>query len=252
MKKNRLNFCIFSSIFITILLSINCERDKINNSDGNEEFNFPENNYIDSNIYNEIKITCETYWDLSNMIDSTFKIIKDGDEYSIQCDGYFDEQLYHFVIRADKNGKWISDGRTLIKYQDVTYIISVQNFESIKDFILVNGDKQTYCNMYNNNPHYSYGYFNSYLNPEIGQANINCDPEISDFNEIVIRDQNSDPQYYYLHIVRLGDLENEQINTIYKEMKEEKVYLLNHYENDISIMEDNVKGYIDIMKGKVQ
>ena len=253
MKKYRIRFCLFYLIIIVLILYVNCEIDK--NAYKNEEFVFPEIDYIDSNVYDEIKITCETYWNLSDMIDSTFKIIEYEDGYSIHCDGYLDSQLYHYAIRTDKNGKWINDSRTAIlsnEYRDITQMCSVQNFETIKNFILKNGDKQTYCNMYNNNPHFAYSYFNVYLNPEIGQANINCDPEISDFNEIVIRDQNSDPQYYYLHIVRLGDLENEQINMRYSDLKEDRVYLLNYHENDLNTMEDNVQIYIDIMKREIK
>jgi hypothetical protein len=47
------------------------------------------------------------------MIDSTFNIIQDGNEYLILCDGFLDEKLYLFLIRTDKNGNWINDGRTL-------------------------------------------------------------------------------------------------------------------------------------------
>ena len=81
-------------------------------------------------------------------------------------------------------------------YREITQSLSVQDFESIKSFILENGDRQTYCNMLLDNPHYSYEGFEAYLNPEIGQKNIRCDPEISDFNMRVSRDQHSDPQYY--------------------------------------------------------
>ena len=76
-------------------------------------FQFPEINSIDSAIYYEIKKTCRTYWDLDEMIKDTFEIRKDDTEYSIHCDGYSEGKLYHFVIRVDKNGKWINDGRSL-------------------------------------------------------------------------------------------------------------------------------------------
>ena len=78
-------------------------------------FQFPEINSIDSAIYDEIKETCRTYWDLNEMIKDTFEIRKDKTEYSIHCDGYSEGKLYHFVIRVDKNGKWINDGRSLKK-----------------------------------------------------------------------------------------------------------------------------------------
>jgi hypothetical protein len=78
-------------------------------------FQFPEISSIDSAIYDEIKETCRTYWNLDEMIKDTFEIRKDKTEYSIHCDGYSEGELYHFVVRVDKNGKWINDGRSLKK-----------------------------------------------------------------------------------------------------------------------------------------
>jgi len=53
----------------------------------------------------------------------------------------------------------------------------VDLFDLIKTFVLTNGDKETYSNMYNNNPHYSFDGLEAYLNPEIGQGNITAKPE---------------------------------------------------------------------------
>jgi len=68
--------------------------------------------------------------------------------------------------------------------------VSVQNFQKIKEFVLANGDKQSYSNMYNNNPHYVFKTFHVFLEPEMGQMNMDCNPEISDFDEIVVQDEN--------------------------------------------------------------
>jgi hypothetical protein len=65
--------------------------------------------------------------------------------------------------------------------------MTTTQFDIIKQYILRKGDRQTYCNMYNNNPHLALDEFEVYLNPSIGQANINCDPNLSDFNDLVIR-----------------------------------------------------------------
>ncbi len=74
-------------------------------------------------------------------------------------------------------------------------VLTPHNFLCIKEFVLAYGDRQTYCNMYNNNPHYQFEDFSVYLDPERGQFNINCDPNLSDFNEIVIRTSESVYQY---------------------------------------------------------
>lgn len=250
MKKSLFKIKLISLLVITALLFVKCDKEN------DITFNFPSIENIDTQVYDEIKKTCETYWDLNSMIDTTFEIISDGDEFSIHCDGIIDGQLYHFVIRTDKHGKWINDGRSIMitsdDFLDITYMMNYNDFENIKTLILSNGDRETFCNMYNDNPHYSFEGFETYLNPEIGQLNINCNPELSDFNIIVIRDQSSDPQYFHLLIVRNGDLENEQIAGKVSGMIEGKIYLLKYYEYDLDIMAEKVRIYIDEMKDIVE
>ena len=74
--------------------------------------------------------------------------------------------------------------------------LTAETFVRVKQFVLAKGDKQTYCSMYNNNPHFAFSNMDVYLNPEGGQRNINCDPALSDFDEIVIRTRNMD--YYHV------------------------------------------------------
>ena len=66
-------------------------------------------------------------------------------------------------------------------------IVKKENLVSIKNFILQQGKRETYCNMYSNNPAYHTTKFDFYLNPDTGQQNINCDPSKSDFNNLTIR-----------------------------------------------------------------
>ena len=115
MKKSTiiLNISLIFLFFLNLCLLSQCEKNVIQKSEEPSTFHFPEIDFIDSDVYDEIKKTCRTYWDLTKMIDDTFEITKDVDEYSINCDGYSEGKLYHFVIRVDKNGKWINDGRTL-------------------------------------------------------------------------------------------------------------------------------------------
>jgi len=102
---------IFAIIIVGFsLLCLSC-KDIVKNS---EEFQFPNIDWIDPTVYNEIKKTCRAYWDLNNMIEDTFEIkIKEGIGYVIDCDGYLEEMLYRFSILVDESGKWINDGRTL-------------------------------------------------------------------------------------------------------------------------------------------
>ena len=70
------------------------------------------------------------------------------------------------------------------------------NFEVIKRFVLKKGDRQTYCSMYNQNPHFRFEGFDVYLNPDAGQQNINCDPGLSDFDELVVHDERVPGEYF--------------------------------------------------------
>ncbi len=108
MKHSKLNFSAYLIIISFVILFYQCE-----NRGSDESFIFPEIENIDQSVYNEIQKTCDSYWDLSNMIDTTFKIIKDHDEYAVHCDGFIDGVLYEFVIRVDEYGKWINDGRSI-------------------------------------------------------------------------------------------------------------------------------------------
>jgi hypothetical protein len=76
-------------------------------------------------------------------------------------------------------------------------LLDKDNFDHIKEFVLRRGDRQTYCNMYNRNPHYRFGTFDVYLNPDIGQRNIDADPAVSGFDEMVIHDPSRTGRAYF-------------------------------------------------------
>jgi hypothetical protein len=63
----------------------------------------------------------------------------------------------------------------------------------IQKFILKQGKTATYCSMYNNNPAWITGGYGFYLNPDTGQANINCDPDKSGFHSLTIQDFSGGP-----------------------------------------------------------
>ncbi len=79
-------------------------------------------------------------------------------------------------------------------------IMKSDNFNYITAFILKYGNRATYCNKYNHNPHYQFNDFHVFLNPDIGQRNINCDPELSGFDEIVIQHNREIIEYYRIKI----------------------------------------------------
>ena len=84
--------------------------------------------------------------------------------------------------------------------------LSAAAFEEIKRYILALGGRRTYCNMYNHNPHHRFGWFDAYLNPDVGQRNIDCDPDVSGFDELVVQDFALDEIYVTARVVD-GELE---------------------------------------------
>ena len=92
--------------------------------------------------------------------------------------------------------------RILEKDSDET-IVTKANLDTIKDFILKQGFRETYCNMYGNNPAYTTANYAFYLNPDTGQENINCDLNKSDFNSLTIRSiQGGRNQYRNIEFVK--------------------------------------------------
>jgi len=71
-----------------------------------------------------------------------------------------------------------------------------EDFVRVKRWILERGDRVTFGQMYNQNPHYTFGAVDAFLLPETGQQNINCDPRLSDFDAIVLRVVSVDGQRY--------------------------------------------------------
>jgi hypothetical protein len=77
--------------------------------------------------------------------------------------------------------------------QQATEVLSAAVFNQIKEYILEHGDRQTYCNRFNDNPHVAFSNMDIYLWPDIG--NINCDLKKSGFNHMVLRTRK--PWKYY-------------------------------------------------------
>ena len=84
-------------------------------------------------------------------------------------------------------------------------ILDKNLFNEIKRFILAQGLRQTYCSMFGNNPAYFVESCSYYLNPDTGQENIDCDPEKSDFDTLVIRNRDWGRDQYRHVFVKEGD-----------------------------------------------
>jgi hypothetical protein len=74
-------------------------------------------------------------------------------------------------------------------------VITRENLIKIKQFIIQSSQRETYNNLYNNNPSYHTQKFRFYLNPDAGSNNSDCDLNKSDFNSLTIRNSSDRNQY---------------------------------------------------------
>lgn len=148
----------------------------------------------------------------------------------------------------DKDSKQLAND-----YREITDKLSVQDFEKIKTFILDSGKFEPYFNMYQQQPVYSFDNFLVTLLPEVGQHNIACDPEISDFNQLVIYDPDLQSTYLYFLMIRQGDFKKENIEIPdYDGLKENRVYLMRFSDHDLDELFDESEYYIIQMKNKLE
>lgn len=160
--------------------------------------------------------------------------------------------ILSMIVLKGSSTKRISDKnlKQQMNFKNVTSQIDINEFEKIKKFILKNGDKKTYRNFDNNNPHYKFENCDIFLGSDIGQKNINNDPKISDFNQLTITDQNSDIRYYELIIVRKGSLDENKA-WIRKGMEENQVYLVDDYGIGLELMAKNLTDYLKGIKEEI-
>ena len=71
MKKLLLRNKIISLLIVVSMMLVKCDKENVDDT----TFTFPLIENIDSQVYDEIKKTCKTYWDLNKMTDTTFEII---------------------------------------------------------------------------------------------------------------------------------------------------------------------------------
>lgn len=83
-------------------------------------------------------------------------------------------------------------------------LLTKKNLLRIQQWIIQQGQRQTYCSKYGNNPYFATEQFDYYLDPDGGQQNGNCDLAKSGFHTLVVRakDRSWNP---YLRICFLPD-----------------------------------------------
>ena len=142
-------------------------------------------------------------------------------------------------ISTTKNNENLS-----MSFTPISTIVPPEKFERIQRFILKNGDRRTYRNFDNHNPHYKFSNCEVFLGADVGQRNGTNDPAISNFNQLTITDYDAALRYYELIIVRKGDLEAEKA-WIREGMEEEQVYLVDVYGKGLDLMKNNFSIYLE-------
>ncbi|WP_282132485.1 hypothetical protein [Cellulophaga baltica] len=143
------------------------------------------------------------------------------------------------VKSSSKNNENLS-----MNFTAISTIVPPIKFEKIQRFILKNGDRRTYRNFDNHNPHYKFSNCEVFLGADIGQRNGTNDPAISNFNQLTITDYDATLRYYELIIVRKGDLEAEKA-WIREGMEEEQVYLVDVYGKGLALLKNNLPIYLE-------
>ena len=92
---------------------------------------------------------------------------------------------------------------TPFKGRKISEYFSKSDFKETVRFILENGDRQTYCNMYNNNPHYAVNDIQIYLNPISQRINFyeeDLSYSVQDYDEITFDDWGPIPKYFRIQL----------------------------------------------------
>ena len=159
--------------------------------------------------------------------------------------------LTTLFLSCNSSKKMLSEKQNVKdNFINVSNHIDNNEFEKIKNFILGKGDKMTFRNIDNNNPHYRFKTFDVFLGA-IGQGDINNNPEISNFYELTIADWKSDIRYYRLIIVRKTDLKVQK-RWIQKGMKEKQVYLVDIYDKGLDVMKNNLSNYLNQIREEIK
>jgi len=93
-------------------------------------FEFPNITYVDAAVYGEIKKSCESSWDLSNMEESTFTVVLYLHKYVVHCVGQDGNKYYWFLIDFDLDGNVIGESRK--DYLGLGTFFDAKNMDEVK------------------------------------------------------------------------------------------------------------------------
>lgn len=105
-----------------------------------------------------------------------------------------------------------------VKPMDISNILSYDDFQKIKQFVLDKGQVQTYCNMYNDNPFYQFDDgIELYLNPIVQFYTGGEHPDLEAYNTMTIRiwDEKKDYPFMYTNIGEGKDTKKMFLNPYY-------------------------------------
>lgn len=120
MKNKGVFFSLLSVTILFVSLFTQCKKENL--SEDPFAFKFPDIDYVDTLVYNEMKKTCSDHWDLTTMADSTLIILSYTEGYEIYCNGAQpDGQKYLFKIITNEQGQWISDNKMATDNEKLFY-----------------------------------------------------------------------------------------------------------------------------------
>ena len=94
---------------------------------------------------------------------------------------------------------------------DITRLLSFEQFERIKKFVLEQGQTMTYCSMYNNNPYYKFGSIELFLNPIMQFPNSSSISDPDTYNVIMLRMWNPPQDYQFLYTDIIADKNTKKV-----------------------------------------
>lgn len=110
---------------------------------------------------------------------------------------------------------------------DISAVLSYDNLQDLKQFIINKGQTRTYCNMYNNNPYYEFDEeIRLYLNP---------------ITQFPSEDERFNPNTYKSIIVEFPNTQhyNFRYIDVLEDTKERKVYLRPYYDTKQTLIDKN-------------
>ncbi|WCM41262.1 hypothetical protein MG290_09860 [Flavobacterium sp. CBA20B-1] len=114
------------------------------------------------------------------------------------------------------------------KEKDISTQFSAKEFTQLRAFVLKNGDRMSFRNFDNDNPHYKLDTIDLYLGTF--KQNLEQTQKENEYTELIIR------------------VKEEKINTITLKLEDDMVFLVDVYDNGFEELETVLKNHLNSLK----